>query len=87
MDPATGCSLRTKENAVSAMLNLIQCGREDFGNSLREMMMGLSAFDGIEDVAQYGTCKGKNKAIELLKSLDAWTVDSRFESLLSSHSS
>ncbi|KAM7492092.1 hypothetical protein LguiA_035013 [Lonicera macranthoides] len=87
LDPATGSSLRTKENAVSTMLNLIQCGREDFGNGVREMMMGLSAFDGIEDVAQYGTSKGKNKAIELLKSLDAWTVDSRFESLLSSHSS
>jgi hypothetical protein len=76
LDPATGSSVRTKENAVSATLNLIQCGREDFSNGVREMMMGLSAFDGIEDVAQNGSDKGKTKAIDLLKLLDAWTVDS-----------
>ncbi|KAL6327678.1 hypothetical protein AAG906_022618 [Vitis piasezkii] len=55
LDPSTGSSIRTKENAVSALLNL-------------EAGMGL--YDGIAVVADGGSPKGKSKAIALLKLLD-----------------
>ncbi|KAA8537335.1 hypothetical protein F0562_026978 [Nyssa sinensis] len=69
LDPSTGSSSRTKENAVSALLNLVQCGGERFANNVREMGMGV--FDGIADVAENGSSRGKSKAIALLNILDA----------------
>ncbi|PSS09923.1 U-box domain-containing protein [Actinidia chinensis var. chinensis] len=87
MDPSTGSNGRTKENAVSALLNLVQCGGEQAANSVRET--GLGVYDGITDVTENGSAKGKSKAIALLKVLDAGSSilqDPRFDSL-SSHSS
>ncbi|GFZ02429.1 ARM repeat superfamily protein [Actinidia rufa] len=87
MDPSTGSNGRTKENAVSALLNLVQCGGEQAANSVRET--GLGVYDGIADVTENGSAKGKSKAIALLKVLDAGSSilqDPRFDSL-SSHSS
>ncbi|CAK9133628.1 unnamed protein product [Ilex paraguariensis] len=71
LDSSTGSSGRTKENAVSGLLNLVQCGGEDIKNNVREI--GLRVFDGIQDVAENGGEKGKSKAAELLKVLDAWS--------------
>ncbi|KAK2978001.1 hypothetical protein RJ640_001185 [Escallonia rubra] len=69
LDLSTGSSGRTKENAVSALLNLVQCGREEVGESVREL--GLGVLDGIAGVAESGSAKGMRKAAELLKILDA----------------
>ncbi|KAK6163077.1 hypothetical protein DH2020_002918 [Rehmannia glutinosa] len=46
LDNATGSSSRTKENAVSALLNLVQCGGEEVANDVRgkmeaRVLMGL----------------------------------------------
>ncbi|CAL0333648.1 unnamed protein product [Lupinus luteus] len=60
-----GGSMRTKENAVSALLNLVRCGGESVGSDVREVVV----VDGIADVADNGSSKGKNKALELLKVL------------------
>ncbi|XP_057978199.1 U-box domain-containing protein 11 [Malania oleifera] len=68
LDPATGSSGRTKENAVSALLNLIRCGGERVATDVKET--GFEMFDGIADVAENGSSKGKTKAISLLKILD-----------------
>ncbi|XP_015866633.1 U-box domain-containing protein 11 [Ziziphus jujuba] len=68
LDPSTGSSLRTKENAVSGLLNLGRCGGEKVGKEVREM--GLKVVDGIVDVAENGSSKGKGKAVALLKMID-----------------
>ncbi|PSS24311.1 U-box domain-containing protein [Actinidia chinensis var. chinensis] len=84
LDPSTGSNGRTKENAVSALLNLVQCGGEQVVSSVREM--GLGVYDGIADVTEKGSEKGKSKAIALLKVLDAESSilqDPRFDSLSS----
>ncbi|OIW06136.1 hypothetical protein TanjilG_22358 [Lupinus angustifolius] len=61
-----GSSMRTKENAVSALLNLVRCGGECIVSDVRELVV----VDGIADVADNGSSsKGKNKALELLKVL------------------
>ncbi|XP_060218311.1 U-box domain-containing protein 11 [Lycium barbarum] len=69
LDSSTGSSGRTKENAVSALLNLVQCGGEETVNSVRGVVLG--AVDGIIEVAENGTDKGRSKAMALLKILDA----------------
>ncbi|XP_059652013.1 U-box domain-containing protein 11 [Cornus florida] len=87
LDPSTGSSGRTKENAISGLLNLVQCGGEQVANNVCEI--GFGVFDGIADVAENGSSKGKNKAVALLKILDAGMnglEDPRFASFLS-HSS
>ncbi|KAL6981096.1 hypothetical protein U1Q18_022727, partial [Sarracenia purpurea var. burkii] len=87
LDRSTGSNGRTKENAVSALLNLVQCGGEQVANSVREM--GVGVYDGIADVAENGSSKGKSKAIALLKVLDAGSSilqEPRFD-YLSSNSS
>ncbi|XP_054812868.1 U-box domain-containing protein 4 [Prosopis cineraria] len=67
MDPVTGSSMRTKENAVSALLNLVMCGGDKLAADVREK--AERAMDGLADVAENGSAKGKNKAVELLKVL------------------
>lgn len=89
LDNSTGSSIRTKENAVSALLKLVQCGGEEVSESIREM--GLEVFDGIVDVVANGTEKGKSKGVALLEALDTKSVGllvdkEDFESL-TSHSS
>ncbi|KAL5734011.1 hypothetical protein ACOSP7_031872 [Xanthoceras sorbifolium] len=67
LDMGTGSSDRVRENAVSALLNLVRCGGERAGKDVREM--GLKVMDGITDVAENGSAKGKTKAVALLKVL------------------
>lgn len=68
LDAATGSSIRIKENSVSALLNLARCGTERVVEDVRRM--GLGVFDGINDVVENGSAKGKNKAVALLNLLD-----------------
>lgn len=77
-----GASMRVRENAVGALLNLVRCGRERVGAELREMGMGL--LEGIADLAENGSVKGKAKAVGLLKALYSGygLEDERFECLL-----
>ncbi|CAI9770466.1 unnamed protein product [Fraxinus pennsylvanica] len=85
LDNSTGSSYRTKENSVSALLNLVLCGGEEVSKFVCGKMEER-VLDGIIDVSQNGSDKGKNKAIELLKIVNA--RNARLESLsLSSHSS
>ncbi|KAF5946140.1 hypothetical protein HYC85_016368 [Camellia sinensis] len=67
LDPLTGSSGRTRENAVLALLNLVRCGGEKVAKNVGEM--GFGVFNGIGEVAENGSEKGKSKAIELLKIL------------------
>ncbi|KAK7314161.1 hypothetical protein VNO77_39373 [Canavalia gladiata] len=66
LDLATGASMRTKENAVSALLNLVRCGGEKVADDVRDVV-AFGALDGIADVRNCGSGKGKSKATELLK--------------------
>ncbi|TKY49719.1 U-box domain-containing protein 2 [Spatholobus suberectus] len=60
------CSLRTKENAVAALLNLVRCGSERVVGEVREK---VGAMDGIAYVQEHGSAKGKSKAVAFLKLL------------------
>ncbi|KAG5539222.1 hypothetical protein RHGRI_019702 [Rhododendron griersonianum] len=87
LDCSTGSSFRTRENAVSGLLNLIQCGGEQVANCVRETGVGI--WEGIGEVAENGSAKGKGKAVALLKVLDAGSSvlgDPRFDSLSSNSS-
>ncbi|KAL5708404.1 hypothetical protein ACHQM5_019202 [Ranunculus cassubicifolius] len=69
LDTSTGSSIRSRENAVSALLNLIQSGEEKIVEDVREF--GLEVLlEGISDVAENGSSKAKKKANELLHILD-----------------
>lgn len=68
LDDATGSSYRTKENAVSAILNLVKCSGKEATGSICGLVLG--AVDGITKVAENGSEKGKSKAMSLLKILD-----------------
>ncbi|KAL8192264.1 hypothetical protein R6Q57_027931 [Mikania cordata] len=68
LDLSTGSSSRTKENAVSGLLNLVQCGKKDVSEYVKEM--ACIVCNGISDVAENGSSKGKKKAAELLKLID-----------------
>ncbi|XP_068662444.1 U-box domain-containing protein 14 [Aristolochia californica] len=63
LDVSTGSTIRVKENAVSALLNLLQCGGVDAGEDVREMGF---AWDGILEVAETGSAKAKTRANDLL---------------------
>ncbi|KAK6928915.1 Armadillo [Dillenia turbinata] len=67
LDPATGSTGRIKENAVSALLNLVQCGGQRLADDIRKETLGLYAW--INDVAENGSAKGKSKAGALLNLL------------------
>ncbi|XP_049387304.1 U-box domain-containing protein 11 [Solanum stenotomum] len=86
LDSSTGSSNRTKENAISALLNLVQCGGEETVNSIRGIVLG--AVDGINEVAENGTDKGRSKAMALLKILDvsSCTFQEEHMDYLSNHS-
>ncbi|KAJ8573063.1 hypothetical protein K7X08_009574 [Anisodus acutangulus] len=86
LDSSTGSSSRTKENAVSALLNLVQYGVEETSNSVRGIVLG--AVDGIIEVAENGTDKGRSKAMALLKIVDASSCMFQEEQMdcLSNHS-
>ncbi|KAF1896726.1 hypothetical protein Lal_00034426, partial [Lupinus albus] len=70
LDLATCASMRTKENAVSALLNLVRFCGESVVSDVREVLVDVvTALNGISDVAGRGSSKGKSKASELLKVL------------------
>ncbi|CAM8921362.1 unnamed protein product [Rhodiola kirilowii] len=82
LDSATGSSERTKENAVAAFLNLVQ---HSGGVEEVKYAMGFGVLDGIEEVVEHGTEKGKLKALALLKAIDhqsRYSSASRFDSSL-----
>ncbi|WVZ03926.1 hypothetical protein V8G54_024732 [Vigna mungo] len=68
LDLATAASMRTKENTVSALLNLVRCGGEKVAADVRDAV-AFGALDGIRDVRDGGSAKGRTKAAELLKVL------------------
>ncbi|XP_068345091.1 U-box domain-containing protein 4-like [Pyrus communis] len=87
LDLSTGSSLRSKENAVGALLNLATCGGDWGLREVREEGMGV--VDGVADVAENGGTKAKSKAVALLKVIDGGSGciasvfrDPRFDSLL-----
>ncbi|XP_042519599.1 U-box domain-containing protein 11-like [Macadamia integrifolia] len=73
IDPSTRSSVRARENAVSALLNLVQCGGEKSVLEVKEMCLGV--LDGIRDVAESGSAKGKSKGTALLKVLGGGDLD------------
>lgn len=91
LDGATSSSMRIKENSVGALLNLVRCGSEKVGREVREMGLGVGVVEGIADVAENGSGKGKGKAVALLKVIyggnGCMVRDERFDSLLNQCSS
>ncbi|KAK7323286.1 hypothetical protein VNO77_26752 [Canavalia gladiata] len=72
-------SLRMKENAVSALLNLVRFGGERVVEEVREK---VGTLDGIVYVQGHGSAKGKSKAVALLKLLlDGGSSDKIIEDL------
>lgn len=69
---------RTKENSISVKLNLVLCGGEEVAKSACGKMEER-VLDGVIDVSRNGSEKGKNKAMELLKIVNA--RNARLESL------
>lgn len=80
LDNSTGSSHRTKENAVYTMLNLVQCGGEKVVGELKGKIEAR-VIEGIHDVVENGSEKGKTKASALLKIFDF--KDGRSDSLSS----
>ncbi|KAK4770590.1 hypothetical protein SAY87_031122 [Trapa incisa] len=75
LDMSTGSNMRIKENAVSALLNLARCCREGrVMEHVRRMCLGV--VDGILNVAEDGTDKGKSKAAALLDLINTKTLSS-----------
>ncbi|PIA53779.1 hypothetical protein AQUCO_00900393v1 [Aquilegia coerulea] len=70
LDTSTGSSMRSRENAVSALLNLIQSGEK------KKIVEDVSDFgldvllEGIMDVSENGSLKSQIKANDLLSILD-----------------
>ncbi|KAJ4977986.1 hypothetical protein NE237_008766 [Protea cynaroides] len=82
LNPSTGSSVRAKENAVSTLLNLVQCGEEKSVSEVKESCLGV--LDGIRNVAEGGSTKSKTKGTALLKVLgegdrDKASWDPRFD--------
>ncbi|CAN1813601.1 U-box domain-containing protein 2 [Linum perenne] len=65
LDPGTGSSNRIKENAVGALLNLTRIGGEKVRDEVKEL--AATVVEGIRDVVETGSSKGKNKALALLQ--------------------
>ncbi|GMY22755.1 U-box domain-containing protein 11 isoform X1 [Fagus crenata] len=90
LDGSTGSSMRIKENSVGALLNLVRCGSEKVGREVREMSLVADVADGIADVAENGSGKGKGKAVSLLKVIyggnGCVVRDERFDLLLNQYS-
>lgn len=81
LDSATGSSVRIKENVVAALLNLVNFG----GLEEVKYAMGFGVLDGIDEVIENGSEKGKLKALALLKAIDHlhgdhYSSSSRFDS-------
>ncbi|KAF5742458.1 U-box domain-containing protein 4 [Tripterygium wilfordii] len=80
LDVGTGTSIRIKENAVAALLNLVSTGGARIGREVREM--AATAVEGVVEVAEGGSTKGKSKAMSLLRIIEGannGVRDSRFD--------
>ncbi|KGN47768.1 protein spotted leaf 11 [Cucumis sativus] len=75
LDSGTGSSLRTKENAVSALLNLAKWGGDRAAEDVKDLGSGI--LSEIADVAVNGSEKGKTKAVELLKMVASGGIDGK----------
>ncbi|XP_043692367.1 U-box domain-containing protein 1-like [Telopea speciosissima] len=71
--PSTGSSVRARENAVYALLNLVQSGGERTVSEVKEVCLGV--LDGIMDVAESGSAKAKSRATALLRVLQEGNED------------
>ncbi|GLT88606.1 hypothetical protein SLE2022_066230 [Rubroshorea leprosula] len=73
---------RTRENAVAALLNLARCGGGRGREEVREV--GMRVLEGISNVAENGSSKGRAKAFDLLRIVvEGYEMgDSRFDDLL-----
>lgn len=69
LSPETGSSSRIRENAVSGLLNLVKIGGEEVAEEIREVGLGL-VFDGLGEVVDSGSDKGKKRAQALMKILE-----------------
>ncbi|XP_077240198.1 U-box domain-containing protein 1-like [Tasmannia lanceolata] len=69
LDVDSGSTSRVRENSVSALLNLVQCGGENAAQDIRDM--GSLVLHGISDMAENGSSRAKVKAGALLKVLAA----------------
>ncbi|CAI0461916.1 unnamed protein product [Linum tenue] len=87
LDVGTGSSGRVKENAVGALLNLVRSGGEKVLREVKEL--GVTALEGIRDVAEGGSSKGKSKAMALLEVIEGGSMNGnpQFYSLFDHHSS
>ncbi|XP_028796998.1 U-box domain-containing protein 1-like [Neltuma alba] len=91
LDMGNKASMKTKENAVSGLLKLVRCGGAKVAMDVR--LRALGAFDGIADVQENGSSKGKGKAAALSAELLGDEIhlstqrDSRFDSSTSQDSS
>ncbi|KAI9115344.1 hypothetical protein K1719_013663 [Acacia pycnantha] len=93
LDMGNKSSMKTKENAISGLLKLVRCGGEKVAMDVR--LRALGAFDGIADVKENGSSKGKSKAealsAELIGDGNYWNNNtqrhSRFNSSTSQDSS
>ncbi|XP_022132008.1 protein spotted leaf 11, partial [Momordica charantia] len=84
LDSGTGSSQRTKENAVSALLNLARWGGERAAEDVKDLGSGI--LSEIADVAMNGSEKGKSKAVELLKMVASGGIDgNEFQDLQLDH--
>ncbi|CAG7868319.1 hypothetical protein BRARA_F00517 [Brassica rapa] len=84
LDPCTGSSLRIKENAVSALLNLARCGGDEARLEVASAVASGAdegAMEGIVYVAENGSAKGRKKAVDLLKLVS--NDSRRFDHLIS----
>ncbi|KAL9239929.1 hypothetical protein vseg_014200 [Gypsophila vaccaria] len=62
-------TVRVRENAVSALLKLVEFGGEKVAEEIRQVGLGL-VFDGLGEVVDCGTDKGKARANALMNVLD-----------------
>ncbi|KAE8702149.1 putative LRR and NB-ARC domains-containing disease resistance protein [Hibiscus syriacus] len=67
LEEGSSASRRARENAVAALLNMARCGGERGRREVKEM--GVKVMEGIAEVGENGSGKGKAKALELLKLL------------------
>ncbi|XP_021910879.1 U-box domain-containing protein 11 [Carica papaya] len=88
LDPGTGSSMRIKENAVAALLNVARSGSERALREVKEMVAAAEeeVTEEIMEVAESGSSKGKMKALELLQLVINEDRHSRLDFLLNQNS-
>ncbi|CAN0863182.1 U-box domain-containing protein 4 [Linum grandiflorum] len=85
LDGGTGSSDRIKENAVGALLNLARTGGEKVRREVKEL--AATVVEGIRDVSETGSSKGKSKAMALLVLIEGGSLkgNEQFYSMLNHH--